>query len=208
MKQITKYLSTKVNPSTIKADDMSINKIVQSEIERFGPKADLNHIDVSEVTKLSNTFYHTEFNGDVSKWNVENVTVFSFTFSANPIFDGYLGDWDVYNATSMDSMFNWAEKFTGNGLEKWSDKLKKCKNMEYMFQHCIEFTGKNVENWKLSSSIKSVEKMFNECINLDCDLRNWQLNKSTKHHYMMHLCKKMSQFKFPKYYPNHRESIS
>ena len=42
--------------ATIKATDETIHDIVRSEIERLGDEADLNHIDVSEVTDMEDLF--------------------------------------------------------------------------------------------------------------------------------------------------------
>ena len=59
---------------TIIATIETIKEIVKSEIERLGNNADLNHIDVSQVTDMSYLFKKSEFNGDISKWNVSSVT--------------------------------------------------------------------------------------------------------------------------------------
>ena len=59
---------------TIIATIETIKEIVKSEIERLGNNADLNLIDVSQVTDMSYLFKKSEFNGDISKWNVSSVT--------------------------------------------------------------------------------------------------------------------------------------
>ena len=59
---------------TIIATNETIKDIVKSEIARLGNNADLNHIDVSQVTDMSYLFKGSEFNGDISKWDVSNVT--------------------------------------------------------------------------------------------------------------------------------------
>ena len=48
---LNEYLSTKVKQTKIKATDADIKEIVHSEMQRLGHDADLNHIDVSLVTK-------------------------------------------------------------------------------------------------------------------------------------------------------------
>ena len=50
----------------IVATNDTIKKIVKDEIERLGYNADLNHIDVSQVTDMSRLFNLGDFNGDIS----------------------------------------------------------------------------------------------------------------------------------------------
>lgn len=57
---------------TIKATDETIREIVKSEIERLGNEADLNHIDVSEVTNMICLFEGIDFKGDISKWKIRS----------------------------------------------------------------------------------------------------------------------------------------
>ena len=59
---------------TIIATNETIKEIVKSEIKRLGYNADLNHIDVSQVTDMSFLFNDSDFDGDISNWNVSNVT--------------------------------------------------------------------------------------------------------------------------------------
>lgn len=58
---------------TIKATNETIKEIVNSEIKILGIKADLNHIDVSEVKDMLKLFNESNFNGDISNWDVYKV---------------------------------------------------------------------------------------------------------------------------------------
>ena len=51
-----------------------LTKIIKQKIESEGNECDLNDIDTSNITDMSYLFEYTDFNGDLSKWNVSNVT--------------------------------------------------------------------------------------------------------------------------------------
>ena len=70
---------------TIIATNETIKEIVKSEIERLGNNADLNHIDVSQVTDMSYLFNGSCFNGDISNWDVSNVTDMEGMFDGSPL---------------------------------------------------------------------------------------------------------------------------
>ena len=90
---------------TIIAMNETIKEIVKSEIARLGNNADLNHIDVSQVTDMSYLYDESGFDGDISKWDVSNVTNMHGMFW-NSKFDGDISNWDVSNVTNMDGMFD------------------------------------------------------------------------------------------------------
>ena len=85
---------------TIIATDETIEDIVNAEIERLGNNADLNHIDVSQVTEMRGLFYGSDFNGDISRWDVSNVKIMvgMFTYSQ---FCGDISQWNVGNVINM-----------------------------------------------------------------------------------------------------------
>ena len=57
-------------------------KIIKAEVERKGWNCSLNHINTSEITDMSHLFSNNpysgynlgEFNGNISRWDVSNVT--------------------------------------------------------------------------------------------------------------------------------------
>ena len=54
-------------------DNEHLRELLKSEIAEHGTSADLNHLDVRNVTNMSNLFQYSDFQGDVSKWKMENV---------------------------------------------------------------------------------------------------------------------------------------
>ncbi len=80
----------------IKCTDDNIKQIVEEQIELLGNEADLNHLDVSEVTSMWGIFSKSKFNGDISNWDVSNVWTMEFMFSDSP-FNGNISKWDVGN---------------------------------------------------------------------------------------------------------------
>jgi surface protein len=51
-------------------------------------------------------FYGSEFNGDISKWDVGSVKDMRSMFSKFSHFNGDISKWDVSNVTDMEYMFN------------------------------------------------------------------------------------------------------
>jgi surface protein len=101
----------------LKANNDTIATIVKVEMEELGDDADLNHIDVSRVTDMSNVFRNSKFNGDISKWDVSKVTNMSNMFRM-AAFNGDISDWDVFKVTNMERLFYYSN-FSGD-LSKWN----------------------------------------------------------------------------------------
>ena len=55
-------------------------KIIKDTISKEGPNCDLNFINTSKITNMSELFRGIEFNGDISKWDVSNVTSMAAMF--------------------------------------------------------------------------------------------------------------------------------
>lgn len=69
MAEQPKYMATVV--ATKKKQLMDL---IKETIALYGPECDLNFIDVSKIKNLSKLFKGSEFNGDISKWNVSKAT--------------------------------------------------------------------------------------------------------------------------------------
>jgi len=109
--------------------------------------------DVSRVRYMNDLFrYLSDFNDDISKWNVSNVINMSGMFYGSK-FNGDISKWNVKKVKNMFTMFYHSD-FNGD-ISKWN--VKKVDNMSYMFG-CSRFTG-DISSWKPSSKIKK-EHMF------------------------------------------------
>ena len=62
-----------------------LKRLINQRIKEQGPKCNLNDIDVSDVEDMSALFEGTDFNGDISKWDVSNVKSMRFMFSRSPL---------------------------------------------------------------------------------------------------------------------------
>ena len=145
-----------------------LRSIIEDLLKERGIDADLNDIDISNITSFykGNTGIFEDldiYDIDISGWDVSNVTDMRNTFYSCRYFNGDLSGWNVSNVTHMGSMFVHCEKFTGKGLDKWN--VKNVKNMGQMFYDCNSFNGKTIENWDVSS-VTSMLGMFYDCFNI------------------------------------------
>ena len=94
--------------------------IVKRQLKIYGDRCDLNIIDVSRITDMSDLFKNCQFNGDISEWDVSNVRDMNGMFYKSD-FNGDISKWDVSNVVDMSFMFK-LSKFNKN-ISKWFDKL-------------------------------------------------------------------------------------
>lgn len=73
-----------------------LKDLIRQELENQGPDADLNHIDVSDITDMS------------------------WLFCCFDVRDIKIDSWNVSNVRTMESMFNGCGRFTGAGLDNWN----------------------------------------------------------------------------------------
>ena len=75
MKSLKSYIQEKLvikksNYNYFPETKEELKDIIKQRIKLEGKEADLNDIDVSNITDMSNLFERTDFNGDISTWDV------------------------------------------------------------------------------------------------------------------------------------------
>jgi len=89
-----------------------LRSLIEKELYYQGIDADLNFIDTSLITDMSNLFNSLDIrNIKIDSWNVSNVTDMSSMFSNCYKFNCDLSSWDVSNATDTSQMFYMCENF-------------------------------------------------------------------------------------------------
>ena len=86
-----------------------LQSIIEDELERQGPDADLNHIDTEEITDMSLLFCNTYIsvrNIKIDQWDTSNVRDMNCMFAFCLHFNCDLSYWNVSNVKDMSNMFD------------------------------------------------------------------------------------------------------
>lgn len=119
-----------------------------------------NLTEVKQIPKSSTNLSYmfnqsTYFNGDISAWDVSNVTDMSYMFNYARSFDGKIGSWKTNKVTNMSNMFAWGNSFNSD-ISTWN--VGNVTNMSNMFYMSTEF-NKPI-NWSTSSKVTNMNNMF------------------------------------------------
>lgn len=110
----------------------------------------INEWDTSKVTSMGSMFYVTNFDGDISNWNVSKVVSFYDMFDGASKFNNGgssgINNWLINTTSNVDmtKMFNGAGKFN-QPLDLWN--VTKVTSMSQMFQYCTIF-NQSLNNWE------------------------------------------------------------
>ena len=127
---------------------------------------------VWDVSRLFNAARN--FNGDITGWDVSNVTDMRFMFSGASAFDRDIGGWDVSNVTSMTAMFQQATSFDRE-LAAWD--VSGVTDMTRMFEGATAF-NRDLGAWDISA-VTSLEYMFAGATAFNGDLAGWDTSNVT-----------------------------
>ena len=150
---------------------------------------DLNFIDTSKITDMSNLFEDIRHNFDVSKWDMSNVIDISFMFYGCHNFNCDLSRWNVSKVENMYSTFGTCKNFIGKGLENWN--VSNVRNMTGMFAGCEKFDC-DLSNWDVSNVI-DMKFTFNYCLNFKGKgLEQWNVSNVEDFREIFYKCSKVT----------------
>ena len=170
-----------------------LQTIIKQRIKQEGPEVDLNDIDVSNITDMSELFTQTNFNGNISNWGVSNVTNMRFMFYGCKLFNQDISNWDVSNVTDMSGMFLTCTKFNQD-ISNWD--VSNVENMSWMFANCKSF-NQDISSWDVSNA-NNMSCMFYGCESFNQDISSWDVSNVTYNNYMFDYCPIEEKYK-PKF---------
>ena len=179
MKKLLFLLSTTlstVSYSQLTTDNIqtAVNLWLSDQLEATTTYGDISTWNVSNVTDMSELFRDTPtFNDDISSWNTSNVTNMAYMFSGASVFNGNISNWDTSSVTNMALMFKEASSF--NQPLNWN--TSSVTNMELMFKEASGFNG-SIINWN-TSSVTKMGAMFAGSSDFNQDLSSWDVTNVT-----------------------------
>jgi len=133
---------------------------------------DISDWDVSQVTDMLLLFTDkTTFNDDISAWDVSNVTNMDSMFLGATVFNQDIGAWDLSSVTEMYSMFNGATAFNQD-ISGWD--VSNVTDMSDVFYQATAFNG-DIGSWDVSS-VTNMENMFVTAHSFNQDLGSWDMS--------------------------------
>ena len=135
---------------------------------------DISHWDVSSVISMSNMFAGAiQFNQDISYWDVSSVTNMHFMFYQTEYFQQDIGKWDVSSVTDMTAMFQFSN--FNQDIGDWV--VSSVSSMENMFKQAILFDV-DIGNWDVSN-VTNMSNMFYTARRFNQDIANWDVSSVT-----------------------------
>ena len=120
----------------------------------------------------------SNFNQDISAWDVSNVTSMGGMFESASLFNQDISSWDVSNVTSMSAMFSMATNFNNGGspnISGWT--TSSLNDISNMFRGFVGYPGYHsfnqpIGSWDVSN-VSSMNSMFYNSSSFNQDLSGW-----------------------------------
>ena len=141
---------------------------------------DISSWDVSNVTNMSSMFNGaSDFNQNISIWDVSNVTIMGGMFNEAHSFNQDISSWDVSNVTIMGGMFNGASSFNRD-IGSWD--VSNVTDMSNMFNYASDF-NQDISSWDVSN-VTDMDNMFNDAFVFNKPIGDWNVSNVTDMFYM------------------------
>jgi surface protein len=173
------------------ANEEDVTKVVTSKVTNmfelffiaFDTPSDFNQDisswDVSNVTNMGFMFAEaTVFNQDISSWDVSSVTVMVFMFAEAETFNQPIGNWDVSSVTFMALMFADTEAFNQD-ISNWD--VGNVTDMANMFLNST--FNQPIGDWDVSN-VTNMYGMFFGASSFNQPIGNWNVSSVTAMGYM------------------------
>jgi Mycoplasma protein of unknown function, DUF285 len=113
------------------------------------------------------------FDANLSQWEVGRIKSMSYVFNYAQSFSGIgIEYWNISRVLSMEGMFQNATNFDAN-LSLWY--VSTVQDMYYVFNSATSFHGIGLEYWKTSHAL-SMQGMFQNSHVLDSNLSLWTVS--------------------------------
>ena len=163
----------------------------EEAIRQYG---DISTWNVSQVTDMNNLFYdRSDFNDDISNWDVGNVTNMQSMFNEASAFNQPLERWNVGNVTDMEYMFNGARSFN-QPLANWERSNSTVGNvteMGYMFYGARAF-NQPLQQWNVGN-VTNMQGMFAGAHAFNQPLEQWNIGNVTDMQHMFYYARAFNQ---------------
>ena len=185
-----KYNSSRLKKYQVK-DKAELHQIISYIVYEIDPCANLNWLDVSNITNMNSMFQDMPFNGNISEWDVSQVKDMAKMFNQCIQFTGEntnLSNWNVSNVENMNAMFNTCS-FNGihNDLANWD--VSKVKDMGDMFAYTV--FNSDISKWDVSH-VEYMDSMFQYSI-FNQPIGNWNMSRVRTSTYMFFHASKFNQ---------------
>jgi surface protein len=107
--------------------------------------------DTKKVESMEKCFFSSNFNGNISNWNTNNLKNLHFAFAVCP--------------------FN--QDISTKGIQNKSWDVRQVENMIQVFMLNTEF-NQNISNWDVSN-VKNFNSMFEDASSFDYDIKDWYI---------------------------------
>ena len=175
-------VTVKCNTDAVIGDKLELNGETYTVVDKetledmIEDKQDVTYVVTSKIKSMNNLFQNSQFNGDISSWDVSNVETMDVMFW-NSQFNGDISNWDVSNVGTMEAMFR--NSSFNQDISNWDvGNVRRFRETFYK----SNFNG-DISNWDVSNAKYGMESMFNNS-QFNGDISNWDVSNVNDMHMM------------------------